>query len=125
MPWPNWSPKKCRQNGSFDPGKFGADMFFAVMVVTILTTPGATFFTTGAKLPEGKASRATGASSILMEASVALTRCEGCVNARAEAVSARVPAKARAVPGLRKDLKSVFMFEYSVLRFSPILRAQP
>ena len=35
-----------------------------------------------------------------------------------------VPARASEVPGLRRGLKSVFMFEYSVFCFSPIYATQ-
>ena len=47
---PNWSPKKCRQKGSLKPKPSGMVTLVALEVTTTLTTPGATFFTMGAKL---------------------------------------------------------------------------
>src|ERR1017187_618836 len=71
---PPWSPKKWRQKGSLRPKPSGTEAFMTLEVTTIFTTPGATFFTIGAKLVEGPAARGRGLSSTstLAEADVAL-----------------------------------------------------
>src|SRR5690242_3818132 len=94
------------------PGKFPLAALRIGAVVTILTTPGATFFTTGAKLPRGRVSRGTGvsASGTSTESADALASLVDCwVKAKVDPANTTAPAKLSAAHRLLRKFKSDFI----------------